>query len=135
MSTPFFGGSLFVLVGVYVFALALKGWSKRRAFVRHSEAAAGTVVEMVPIHGRGTLSTFPKVRFATAAGETREFLSSSTSAAFPYRVGASVRVLYDPSDPEQAEIDSASSLWSLFILQFIMAAMAIGMGVLIIAVS
>lgn len=132
MSAPLFYGSLFVLVGVYLFALAVGGWSKRQAFVRHSETAAGTVVEMVPIHGRRAVSTFPKVRFATAAGETREFRSSSTSAAFPYRIGASVQVLYDPSDPDQAEIDSAGSLWSFFILQFVMAGMAIGMGALII---
>lgn len=49
----------------------------------------------------------PVVRFTSAAGQEVEFQSAFGSRPAMHKVGQRVRVLYDPAEPHNAEIDSA----------------------------
>ena len=53
------------------------------------------------------------VAFTTRDGREISFHSEVATTHRDYRVGASVRVLYDPRDPEHAEIASFVRLWLL----------------------
>ena len=53
------------------------------------------------------------VGFTTRDGREISFCSEVATSHRDYRVGDSVRVLYDPRDPKRAEIASFVRLWSL----------------------
>ena len=53
----------------------------------------------------------PAVRFSTRDGREFSFLSEVSTSHQGYEVGDAVRVLYDPRDPERAEIRSFLRQW------------------------
>ena len=53
------------------------------------------------------------VKFTTREGREISFHSKVSTTHRDYRAGTSVRVLYDPRDPEHAEIASFVRLWLL----------------------
>jgi hypothetical protein len=53
------------------------------------------------------------VKFTTRDGREISFHSKVSTTHRDYRAGTSVRVLYDPRDPEHAEIASFVRLWLL----------------------
>ncbi len=84
-----------------------------QAFLAVAIGADGTVVRL-EYERSGSDSGgayYPIVRFLLRTGETIEFRSSVGSSPPSYRRGEPVRVLYDPTAPESAEIDSFVSLW------------------------
>ncbi len=66
--------------------------------------------------GMGSTVYDPIVRFRTVQGETIEFRGSFGGNPSKYQRGERLRVLYDPTKPETAEIENFFSLWgdSLF---------------------
>jgi len=55
----------------------------------------------------------PRTKFKTMEGETVEFNSRNSSSPPAYSVGQKVKVLYVPTNPQSASIDSFWSLWGL----------------------
>jgi len=71
----------------------------------------------------------PVVRFATPGGGTTQFEADDCSAARAFRVGQSVRILYDQQNPTQARLDTWNSLWgSVLLLPLGLAFLAAGAG-------
>lgn len=102
---------LFLLMGV---AAAFGGahWTQRRsAFLRGAESTSGKVVELAISEDADSTTWAPVVQFAPAGSWPRRFRHSVSSTHPSWRVGDTVRVLYDPSDPAQAMIDSGR--WNL----------------------
>lgn len=136
-------GSLIAAVGA---AVALRDARARRAGLR----ATGIVVANV--YGRGhalagqPLATaepgadgplqfhareigYPKVEFATAAGEKVAFTSSSGSRPPSHAVGDAVAVHYDPADPRRAEIVGEGTTLNVFLVLFGLGLAAIGIAI------
>ncbi len=84
-----------------------------REFLAVAKGTDGSVVrlEYERSGSKSGGSYYPIVRFLLRTGETIEFSSSVGSNPPSYRRGEPVRVLYDPTAPESAEIDSFFSLW------------------------
>jgi hypothetical protein len=63
----------------------------------------------------------PQVQFSDTNGKEFTFKSSIGSRRKPYRIGASVKVLYPLDNPADADIKSFTSLWlpPLFLLVFV----------------
>jgi hypothetical protein len=59
----------------------------------------------------GDVTYSPVISFQTPDGQTIEFKSQSGSSSRWPAVGQTVEILYDPRNPQQAEINSFSSLW------------------------
>ncbi len=75
-------------------------------------SATGTVVSNYrSTNSKGEATYYPEVQFVTAHGEQIEFRSGSGSRSDHYLVGTEVPVLYTPSDPQSAEINSWSAQW------------------------
>jgi hypothetical protein len=101
--------ALFGLAGAAVVAWEI------RAEIAGWRATRGTVVGARTFKsGRSTVYR-AVVRFKTPAGEG-ELLSrwgtSDEGFARAYRVGQTLRVVYDPADPGRARIDSFGELWA-----------------------
>jgi Protein of unknown function (DUF3592) len=79
-------------------------------FVRGAERTTGTVIDLDARTSDGDLVYYPMVRFTTAGGRRVEFTSSSGSSS-PPDVGDRVEVLYDPDDPQDAQLSGFFSLW------------------------
>ena len=98
-----FGG-----IAASLFAVALLVAAHTVYFMRSAVHAQGEVIELLHVEsdddGDGTWK--PRVRFRTAAGETIDFESSTSSNPPSYEVGEAVRVLHAPGDPRNARIDS-----------------------------
>jgi hypothetical protein len=109
---------LFVTIGVFAMVVGL-GWFGYSAFlVARSRSADGVVVGHEAVDssvsaGLGDRHDVyaPVVSFKTAEGRAVQFTSSEFVARTQYPLGRAVRVLYDPSKPERAEIDSRETLW------------------------
>lgn len=106
---------LFCGIGASQLGAAAFLYQGRHDFVRHTEQAEGTVIDLLPSRserGREVSIRFsPVVEFRTATGQTIEFLSSINASPPSYREGEKVAVLYRPDSPHQAEIDDFFFLW------------------------
>jgi len=73
-----------------------------------------------------SFSTYcPLIEFTTKAGETVIFDTRMCSSKRPYEPGQSITVIYDPQDPQKAQVDS-------FLGKYIFPAIAVVMGVVFI---
>jgi hypothetical protein len=82
---------------------------------RHDIATAaradGIVTDLIVDRDSDGETYHPHVRFVTAKGEPVEFTSSVGSNPAGFDIGEHVTILYDPSDPQGARIDSFVQLW------------------------
>ncbi len=107
------GASIISILGVVLLVLCGLFVYQTLEFLAVAKGADGTVVRL-EYERSGSSSGgayYPIVRFLLRTGETFEFRSSVGSSPPSYRRGEPVRVLYDPTTPESAEIDSFFSLW------------------------
>ena len=117
----------FLLLGLFIgcasFALLVGAvWSyiSQQHKMAAQTATMGTVIELVTRAENSSSIFCPVVEFTGPSGEKVRFTSDFGSRPASHRVGQSVKVRYDPSDPQQAEIESALSLWLVpLILVFI----------------
>ena len=111
------------LVGTVVIGLGVWDLVTSRRFLANASAADGVVVKVdkvVDYHwtGSGERSRYekvtlyyPVVRFVTASEQAVEYSDESGSNPPAYGVGDSVRVLYDPANPQKARLDTVSNRW------------------------
>ena len=103
--------SVFVLVGVAMLIAAGREFSRRRAFLRNSATAPGTIVALTEDRNRDEISYFPKVEFHTPSVRGITFQSGMGSSTAARTIGDSVRVRYRLDQPHVAEIDAFMPLW------------------------
>jgi hypothetical protein len=110
----------FPLCGVLVLLVGIRGlWAtwRRRPFLESAEGviiAVKTRRAIVSDDSPRAESVYePVVRFTTASGDVKEFHSSTgkVAATSPYRLGATVFVLYDPESEIPPMLDDWFSLW------------------------
>jgi hypothetical protein len=79
-------------------------------FVQGAERTTGTVIDLSEDFSSDDGTVHTVVRFTSAEGRTVEF-RSSTGSSSPPDVGDRVDVLYDPDDPQDAELSGFFDLW------------------------
>jgi hypothetical protein len=128
------GGAISLIAGV-------KALVDSQRFVAKATAANGVVVDVrevvQQVQKRGPdgdwyyqdVTVFhPVLRFVTAGEQDVRFQASEGSNdPFAYGVGDSIRVLYDPANPQDARLDTWGSRWGDSITL-----VAIGLGLLVI---
>jgi hypothetical protein len=103
-------------LGLSSFALlggAALAYFKQRRTMESRTATTGTVVELARTHGRRGYIYNPVVEFTPPSGQTIRFTSDFGSRPASHRVGQTVKVRYDPVDPQKAEVESTLSTWLL----------------------
>ena len=91
----------FLVVGVLGLHSLL---DSRRFYASATATADGVVVDVVESNSGEDTTNFPVVRFVTPFEQTVEFKSDSTDGH--YHLGDSVRVRYDPRNPQDARLDT-----------------------------
>ncbi|MFH6990099.1 DUF3592 domain-containing protein [Flavobacterium collinsii] len=75
-------------------------------FIEKANIVYGTVIESIPLAGNKNGSLYyPNVSFVTKSGKQIDFTSNVGTSLPSYIEGSSVKVLYDPTNPNKAEID------------------------------
>jgi len=106
-------GAIFAVLGALFGVLGYRIARAGRSFDRRAVRAPG---EITDVHWRSigpasgtTLTGFPVLRFTLPDGRVVETESRTGTTADVRKEGEAVTVLYDPADPGQARVDSASS--------------------------
>lgn len=98
---------MIVGLGLLIWAYSLT--SSQITFIQQSKKAPGTVVEnYIDSEGEGY---FPVVKFRTPDGNIVKFRENVGSSPPKFQIGQYVDVLYDPSNPENAQINAPHELW------------------------
>ena len=111
MGIPIFVGLLFFVIGLVVLIGSVVAILKTRSRIANSLSADGLVTAFATEMGRSGYLYYPVVQFKIPSGQTISFQSSVGTSRPGYSVGQQVKVLYDRRNPQEAEIDSLSSLW------------------------
>ncbi len=105
-------GRAFVFIGVLITILGVIWVATTASFLSRAARAPGVVSEMErSTSSEGGAVFYPVFTFTDGAGTAQTQRSSYGSSTYKLQSGDAVTVLYDPSDPEHARIDSFQTLW------------------------
>jgi len=120
-----------LLLGAALLGGAAWIYDHESAFLSGASGAQGKVISLESHRNSdGDLLYAPRVRFSSGGRETYAFTSRVSSSHPGYRIGDTVTVLYDPADPQHAQIDRG--LWNHLIP---MAVAALGALLLIVSAA
>ena len=117
-------GIIFSLAGLTLIFLGILSIRNACIKIRTWKTVSGIVVGYKEYDdqqvNRSSTAFCPQVQFSTDDGKVIDFTSSSGSNRRPYRIGATVKVLYVPDDPAKATIKSITNLFlpAFFLLLF-----------------
>jgi Protein of unknown function (DUF3592) len=117
--------TVMMVAGAILLVVGVNALVDARLFVAKAAAANGTVVEVAETVQRvqkrspgadwydEDVTVFhPVVQFVTAREQPVRFQASEGSSdPFAYGVGDSIRILYDPANPQDARLDTWASRW------------------------
>jgi hypothetical protein len=101
------------LAAIGLLAGAIWSYFKQKNQMESRAPTTGTVVELVLRSTRPGRSGIycPVVEFTAPSGERIRFTSDFGSRPAGHKIGQSVKVRYDPAEPQKAEIESGMTLW------------------------
>ncbi len=104
-------------IGTLLFSLTLYHHGKQ--FLRNAATAQGVITEVVKEPNYGDYSRHsslwryrPRVRFSDEKGREFVFLSPTSNSYPTYQVGQTVDLLYDPINPNAAQLRGFFSQWA-----------------------
>jgi hypothetical protein len=110
-------GLMCALVSAGFAMTAVRIYLRRRRFLDRAKPALGRVVDVtIRGVGRNALS-FPILAFRTESGEDQRAESQMGSGFRAFRIGETVPVRYDPTNPAIAEVDTFAVMWGLLLLR------------------
>ncbi|WP_115717821.1 DUF3592 domain-containing protein [Gallaecimonas mangrovi] len=102
----------FSVIGLLMLAGTFYSIYSTHTFLKHAVTAPGQVVDLDYSQSSDGSGTYhPEVAFKDQYGQNHIFISNSGSNPPSYDRGDSVEVIYLPSKPEQARINSFLSVW------------------------
>ena len=130
-------GLLFFLIGLGILANGIFLVFKVRRQLGNAAKTVGTVVAFGRETGKSGYIYCPQVSFLIPSGERFGFQSKVGSQPPSYTAGQQVRVVYQKTNPRQAEINSPMALWFVpacfLIMSLVFTALGLmlfGMGIL-----
>jgi Protein of unknown function (DUF3592) len=106
-------GLLFLLIGLAVLIYGALSAIKQSRELARQVSTTGSVVDLVKrVINPGSSGVYcPVVEFTTGAGHDVRFESQFGTMPATHQVGQRVAVRYEVTDPQKAEVDSATSRW------------------------
>jgi hypothetical protein len=132
---------ILILVGLVFAAVGAYGSRRQILLRRKGQRVTGTVTqidkEWMPGGGpdnTGSYTYTPVLSFQTLAGqhiETKSSVGNSSvgGVSIGVKVGQSVRVIYDPANPSEAEVDTVSAQATAMLLPMLCGVVGIGLAV------
>lgn len=136
---------VFVVAGFITLACGIFVGIRQRAVIARSLATEGTVIELQRRRAEGEYVRTrtdavtrlqpkylyrPVVEFATPRGRRVRFVGGVAMRPAPYRIGARVPVLYDPDNPQRAQINRFVYLWFYMLMLMGFGTFFMAMGLL-----
>jgi uncharacterized protein DUF3592 len=122
-------GGIFLAVGLAMLSGAGYETLRNRHDIAVGTTAKGTVTDLFQgSDSDGGTVYYPRVRFVTQSGDTIEFTGSNGTSPPAFEVGETVSVLYDPTSPGNARIDTFFQLWLLPIILGVMGSISAAVG-------
>jgi len=109
---------IFAVVGMGLLIGGAFAFQHTRRFLATAITAQGVVKENVPHQEHDKNNNikwvyYPRISFRTSDGQELSFMSDAGSNPPSYRVNDRVAVVYDPHQPEHADVNSFMALWFL----------------------
>ena len=106
-----------MLTGVVLLGLSGKSLMDDRRFLAKAAVATGVVVDIARVVDQDDeVAYYPVVEFTTAREQVVRFEADEATPDPDRQLGASVRILYDPANPQDARLDTFMSRWGLSIV-------------------
>ncbi|MHC6225422.1 DUF3592 domain-containing protein [Pseudomonas sp. X10] len=102
---------LFVFVGLAILMAGYSSYQRTKSFLSDALASQGHVIDLLSTQGSDSTAYKAIVQFETGAGQTFELISSVATNPPLYTVGEVVEILYSPTNPDEARIDSFFEVW------------------------
>src|ERR1700687_621063 len=130
-------GVVFVIIGVSVLIAGGVALLKQARKSGSGLEATRRVVDLVSrVFNAGSAGVYcPVVECTTANGQRVRFESQFGTMPAAHRVGQSIAVRYDPSDPQKAEVDSATANWFAPGCMIAMGLGFLGMGIVFLVIG
>lgn len=125
---------LFGGIGIFMLVIAVMMTIATRSFVKRAVRVPGVITELIPVSSDDGGQTWkPSVRFRGLDGVDYAYTESFSQNPAPYAVGETVQVLYLRDDPDDARIDSFSSLWAAQVILGVLGTVftAVGGGIIL----
>lgn len=120
-------GSL--VIGSAAFVIGVVVGVQRSKLRRNGKRTTGTVTAIDRQTGsRGRTYYYPTISFATEDGVEHSWRRSVGESSAAYSVGAKVPVVYDPSDPRRASIDTFAEMFGIAIMIGLLGVFFAGVG-------
>ncbi len=98
-------GIVFTAAGLVILASGFLLVSQTQSFIQHAHLTQGVAIS-------SESAWTPVVQFTTQDGQAVEFISKAQGHSPFYALGDSVPVIYNPENPEEAEINEPNYLWA-----------------------
>jgi hypothetical protein len=108
---------VFMLAGVALLGFSGKSLMDDRRFLAKAAVATGVVVDTAMVVDQDDeVAYYPVVEFTTAREQVVRFEADEATPDPDQQLGAAVRILYDPVNPQDARLDTFMSRWGLSIV-------------------
>jgi len=121
-------GLVLIVPGLLFLGLGLWQYFEARSFVENSVTTDGKVMRMDTLSGNDGVMFAPVFEYTDENGN--RYLKASDTGNYPakYRVGVTVKVLYQPDDPIDSKIDSDFSVWGIATILLIVGGLFVFFG-------
>jgi hypothetical protein len=113
-------GFVFFFGGPCALAYSLVSTFRTRDFIRRSVEVTGEVIRLERSVDRGGSASYieyaPVFSFTVADGNAYTVISKISSSPADFNVGESVRVRYDPTNPQDARIHTFLQTWGAAVI-------------------
>lgn len=104
---------VFSIIGLAMLVGASLVYNNTSDFLTRAVATEGEVIELVRSRSNDSTVYYPVVAFQDASGRQVEFQANSGTNPPSYSRGETVKVLYEPGEPEAARINGFFTLWGV----------------------
>ena len=122
--------SITLAVGVALLIISLLTLKKSLAFLRNSNRAIGTVIELERISDSDGTTYKPVFKFNAATGPEVIYKQSSSSNPPGWDVGEEATIAYDPNNPNEARLLTyfGTFSWAIVLMALAMPMLVVGGG-------
>lgn len=117
-------------IGIVLLIISLTKLKDSLAFLRNSERATGTVIELERINGSDGDTYKPIFKFKTSLNQETIYRHISSSDPPSWKIGDEATIAYDPSSPSEARLLTyfGTFSWTIVLMAVAMPLIVIGGG-------
>ncbi|RYY52108.1 MAG: DUF3592 domain-containing protein [Chitinophagaceae bacterium] len=122
--------SISLIVGIILLAASLFLFRQSLAFIKQSERATATVIELESITDNDGTTFKPIFRFKTSLNQEVHYRHISSTAPPSWKIGETAIVAYDPGNPEACRLLTYFGVfnWTIILMAIAMPLLVIGGG-------